>query len=243
VQYGRPSRHTRRPCRSIKVSSSGSTERHSFGTFMQPSLATNVAARSEPGYERTTRLDPSGRVIFQQLEWSLLILVRANGRCRLAAATDPNPRGRVTLRTMRRPGHGPPSDASRGNSVARQRLAIVISGEDSLARRFWWHRAPRRRPLGPHRQKHCGHTHGSEVKRRTAWFHGSMTSTLAASRTRVCARLLSCAPCRLAVDCRSAQAAKRGILIARSRRTPACVHPAPTGLRAAVGHPINHPSC
>ena len=41
-------------------------------------LATNVAARSEPGYERTTRLDPSGRVILQQLEWSLLILVRAN---------------------------------------------------------------------------------------------------------------------------------------------------------------------
>jgi len=53
-------------------------ERHSFDTFMRPSLATDVAARREPGNERTTRLDWSGRVIFQQLEWSLLILGAAN---------------------------------------------------------------------------------------------------------------------------------------------------------------------
>ena len=45
---------------------------------MRPSLATDVAARREPGNERTTRLDWSGRVIFQQLEWSLLILGAAN---------------------------------------------------------------------------------------------------------------------------------------------------------------------
>ena len=38
VQYGCPRRRTRSPCRSMTVSSSDSTERHSFGTFMRPSL-------------------------------------------------------------------------------------------------------------------------------------------------------------------------------------------------------------
>jgi hypothetical protein len=32
---------------------------------------------------------------------------------------------------------------------------------------------------------------------------------------------------------------KRGTLIPGSRRKPACVHPAPTMLRAGVGHPID----
>jgi hypothetical protein len=45
---------------------------------MRPSLVTNVAARRESGNERTTRLDWSGRVIFQQFELSLLIVGPAN---------------------------------------------------------------------------------------------------------------------------------------------------------------------
>ena len=49
----------------MKVSSSDSTERRSFGMFMQRSLATKLAEES-PRYERTTRLDSDGRVIFKQ---------------------------------------------------------------------------------------------------------------------------------------------------------------------------------
>lgn len=52
----------------MTISSSDSTERHSFDTFMRPSLATNLTARRALGYERTTRLDWSGRVILQQFE-------------------------------------------------------------------------------------------------------------------------------------------------------------------------------
>ena len=45
MQHVRPTRCRLRPCRSMKVSSSDSTERRSFGTFMRPSLATNLAAQ------------------------------------------------------------------------------------------------------------------------------------------------------------------------------------------------------
>ena len=77
MQYGRPRRHTRSPCRSMGVLFIGLDGTAFIRHVHAALLATNVAARSEPGYERTTRLDPSGRVIFQQLEWSLLILVPA----------------------------------------------------------------------------------------------------------------------------------------------------------------------
>src|SRR5262249_51353235 len=96
----------RRPCRSMTASSSDSTERYSFDTFMRPSLANNVTARRE--LERTTRLDGSGRVIFQQLEWSLSS-VQHISHCRLAGA---QPHGRATLRTMRSPGPVPSFDAN-----------------------------------------------------------------------------------------------------------------------------------
>ena len=189
MQYGRPRRHTRSPCRSMGVLFIGldgtAFIRHVHATVAGyqvggPERARNTSAR--PDWTRAAASSSSSlsghcSSSFEQI-----------GRCRLAAATDPNPRGRVTLRTIRRPGHGPSFDASRGNSVARQRLAIDLSGEDSLAGRFWWHRARRQRPLGPHRQQHCGHTHGSEQSHvEPRWFHCSMKSPLAAART-VCVR-------------------------------------------------------
>ena len=126
------------------------------------SLATNLVARSDPDTSARPDWTRAAASSSSSLSGHCSSSFQQSSRCRLGAATDPNPRGRVTLRTIRRPGHGPSFDASRGNSVARQRLAIDLSGEDSLAGRFWWHRARRQRPLGPHRQQHCGSQHGSD---------------------------------------------------------------------------------
>ncbi len=48
IRHVRPTRCRLLPCRSMKVSLSDSTERRSFGTFMGPSLATNLAAQRAP---------------------------------------------------------------------------------------------------------------------------------------------------------------------------------------------------
>jgi hypothetical protein len=50
----------------MKVFSSDSTERRSFGTFMQPSRGYQLGSPESPGYERTARRDPDGRIIFKQ---------------------------------------------------------------------------------------------------------------------------------------------------------------------------------
>jgi hypothetical protein len=94
---------------------------------------------------------------------------------------------------MRSPGPVPSFDASGGDSVARQVLAIDISGEDSLAGRVCGHRA-------------LDGGHGTHIARNIA-----ATSTAANSETsnrvvslfdneharslahRVCARVFSCA--------------------------------------------------
>jgi hypothetical protein len=48
IRHVRPTGCKLLPCRSMKVSSSESTERRSFGMFMGPSLATNLAAQRAP---------------------------------------------------------------------------------------------------------------------------------------------------------------------------------------------------
>ena len=53
-----PTRCRLRPCRSMKVSSSDATERRSFGTFMRPSLATNLAAQREPAIRAHDPIGP-----------------------------------------------------------------------------------------------------------------------------------------------------------------------------------------
>ena len=155
-------------------------------------------------------------------------------RCRLTGATDPNPRDRVKLRTGRSPGPVPSFDASAGDPVARQVLAIDISGEDSVAGRLCRASCTPTEAAEPTPPDTRGHTHGDEqVKRRTAWFHGSIMSTLASSRT-VCGWAgVHRAGLPSTTDPRRRR--RKRILRVRSLRTPACVHPAPTGLRADVG--------
>ena len=150
-------------------------------------LATNVAARREPGYERRVDWTRAAASSSSSLSGHCSSSFQQSSRCRLAAATDPNPRGRVTLRTIRRPGHVPSFDASGGNSVARQRLAI-----DTRARIHWRVASVGIVRVDRGRWAHIASNIATTarqrpVKRRTAWVHCSMKSTLAASRT-VCAR-------------------------------------------------------
>ena len=65
-----PTRYRLRPCRSMKVSSSDSTERRSFDTFMLPSLATNLAVQrardtsARPDWTRTAASSSSSNPAF-----------------------------------------------------------------------------------------------------------------------------------------------------------------------------------
>jgi hypothetical protein len=78
-----------RPCRSMKVSSSDSTERRSCGTCMRPSLPTSLAAprahdtSAQPDWTLTAALSSSSNPALRDRPWSpTWIIRRRRHRCR-----------------------------------------------------------------------------------------------------------------------------------------------------------------
>ena len=165
MQYGRRRRHTGSPCRSMGVSHR--TRWNGIHSARPCDVADYQRGSSERAriraHDTTGPERPASSFSSLSGHWSSSF--EQIGRGRLGGSNRSQSSRQSYAANHARPGHVPPFDASRGNSVARQRLAINISGEDSVAGRFWWHCARRRRPLGPHRQKHCGYKHGSEQSR------------------------------------------------------------------------------
>jgi len=71
-----------RPCRSMKVSSSDSTERRSFGTCTRPSLPTNLAAHrahdtsARPDWTLTVASSSSSNPALRDRPWSQTCIIR-----------------------------------------------------------------------------------------------------------------------------------------------------------------------